>query len=165
MLRRAAVLAPLAALLVTGAVLASPLSPLAGDDEPGKAAAPAPAPTPCPTIERGPGFVAADLDGDGCPTALRWDGEVLEVPEGTIVAPARYAIGRPGDVLLFGDWDCDGLVTPAIHRAEVGQTVVFDDWAEPGRPLEGRTEAVAPGGEASVRSGDDGCDRLVVTPD
>lgn len=157
-LRRAALLAPLAALVITGAVLASPLSPLAGQDEDGPAVPPTTA--ACTAIERGPGFVAADLDGDGCPTALRWDGEVLEVPEDTTIAAARYAIGRPGDTLVFGDWDCDGLVTPAIHRPEVGQTVIFDEWANAGQPLEGRTAEVEPGGTATVEAGDDGCDEL-----
>lgn len=159
-LRRAAALAPLAALVITVTVLVSPLSPLAGDDEAAKVALPT-APV-CPAIDRGPGFVTADLDLDGCPTALRWDGEVLEVPEGSTIAAARYAIGRPGDTLLFGDWDCDRLVTPALHRPAIGQIVVFDEWARAGRPLEGRTDEVPTGGAATVRVGSDGCDELHV---
>lgn len=163
-LRRAAVLAPLAALVVTAAVLVSPVSPLTGGEEASRAATLVATPTAqvCPTIDRGPGFVPADLDLDGCPTALRWDGEVLEVPAGSTVAAARYAIGRPGDTLLFGDWDCDRLVTPALHRSAIGQTVVFDEWAEAGQPLEGRTLEVPTGGEATVRVGSDGCDELHV---
>ncbi|MEX2659119.1 MAG: serine/threonine-protein kinase [Acidimicrobiales bacterium] len=159
-LRRAALLVPLVALVVTAAVLLSPLSPLNDEGDDAGGAVPVTAP-PCPPIEREPGLVAADLDGDGCPTALRWDGAVLEVPEGAGVPAARYAIGRPGDVLLFGDWDCDGIVTPAVHRPDAGKVIVFDRWAVAGSPLQGRTSDVEPGSSVTVAEGDDGCDVLV----
>lgn len=165
-LRRAALLVPIAALVVTAAVLVSPLSPIAGgnaDPAGDEAAVELPSTTvPCAGIETGPGRVTADLDGDGCPTSLRWDGAVLEVPPGAGVPVARYAIGRPGDVLLFGDWDCDGVVTPGLHRPDDGEVVVFDRWAEAGSPLEGRTVRGEPGGTASVVLGDDGCDAVAV---
>ncbi len=165
-LRRTALLVPIAALVVTVAVFVSPLSPLERDGaEPAAegVAVDSPATTvPCPVVERGPGRVTADLDGDGCLTSLRWDGAVLEVPPGAGVPAARYAIGRPGDVLLFGDWDCDGVVTPSLHRPDDGEIVVFDRWAEAGNPLEGTTVRGEPGGTASVVTDEDGCDTVSV---
>ncbi|MDQ3569685.1 MAG: serine/threonine protein kinase [Actinomycetota bacterium] len=98
----------------------------------------------------------ADLDGDGCPSAVAWSGNVLEV-EGR-----RYQLGRAGDAVVLGDWDCDGRDTPALYRPG-GAVFFFDAWAEDGHPL-----PAASGGEhvkdgrPEVQQGSEGCDRLVV---
>jgi hypothetical protein len=75
-------------------------------------------------------------------------------------AGRRYAVGEPGDVVLLGDWDCDGTASPVVHRPATGQVWRFDAWPETTTPL---APAVVSTGAADVavrRSGD--CDQLVV---
>ena len=98
----------------------------------------------------------ADIDGDGCPSAVTWSANVLEV-EGR-----RYQLGQPGDALLLGDWDCDGRDTPALYRPG-GTVFFFDAWAEDGQalPAASRGDHVMDGAP-EVHHGKDGCDRLVV---
>ena len=43
----------------------------------------------------------------------------------------RYAIGTEGDLVVIGDWDCDGVATPAIARPGTGQVAMFDRWPPP----------------------------------
>lgn len=112
-----------------------------------------PAVVACPPV---PAPLQADVDGDGCPSAVGWSGNVLEV-EGH-----RYHLGEPGDSVLLGDWDCDGRDTPALYRPD-GVVFFFDGWAEDGRPLPAASRGDRlPQGEPEVRGGEDGCDRVVV---
>ncbi len=103
-----------------------------------------------------PAPLQADVDGDGCPSAVGWSGNVLEV-EGH-----RYQLGEPGDTVVLGDWDCDGRDTPALYRPG-GAVFFFDGWAQEGRPLPAASRGDhLPEGRPEVRHGEDGCDRLVV---
>ena len=43
----------------------------------------------------------------------------------------RYAIGTEGDLVVIGDWDCDGVATPAIARPGTGPVAMFDRWPPP----------------------------------
>ena len=72
----------------------------------------------------------------------------------------RYALGSPGDVVLIGDWDCDGVDAPAVHRPATGQVWRFDEWPETAEPLAPRLVASA-ADAVEVRRGE-GCDQLVV---
>jgi hypothetical protein len=77
----------------------------------------------------------------------------------------RIAIGEPGDQLVLGDWDCDGVDTPALYRTRAGDVHYFDAWprVEQQRYQPDRTEPVGPGGSASLAEGDgDRCDRIEV---
>ena len=47
----------------------------------------------------------------------------------------RYAIGAEGDLVVIGDWDCDGEATPAIARTSTGHVVLFDRWPPPGATI------------------------------
>ena len=47
----------------------------------------------------------------------------------------RYAIGAEGDLVVIGDWDCDGEATPAIARTSTGHVVLFDRWPSPGATI------------------------------
>lgn len=114
-----------------------------------------PGPNACPPV---PTPMEADLDGDGCPSAVMWSERerVLEV-EGR-----RYRLGQPGDTVLLGDWDCDGRDTPALYRPG-GAVFFFDAWAEAGQPLPAASQGEQlQDGKAEVVHGEDGCDRLVV---
>lgn len=83
----------------------------------------------------------ADIDGDGCvePVTVTADGVVQ-------VADERWALGRPGDQITLGDWDCDGSATPAVYRQSTGDVFVFDAWADHSRPLEVDPVGHVPGG-------------------
>ena len=47
----------------------------------------------------------------------------------------RYAIGVQGDLVATGDWDCDGIPTPAIVRPATGDVVLFEEWPGPDESL------------------------------
>lgn len=84
-----------------------------------------PEPTTVPPARPSCGPVGApDLDDDGC-------GDQLDI-EGTIVrvGDLRFQVGRPDDVVTLGDWDCDGVVTPALLRPSTGEVFVFSEWTE-----------------------------------
>jgi len=127
---------------------------------PSTAPAPAPAPAPatdgrCPAVR---GEALADVDGDGCPDAIAIDGERVTV------GPTSWVVGRPGDVLVVADWDCDTVATAAVLRPDTGEVFVFDRWAGADDEL-----TVAPtatiSGASDVRAVDadgDGCSRLTV---
>lgn len=67
---------------------------------------------------------AADVDGDGCP-------DPLEVSHGVVAAAgARWQVGAPDDLVVIGDWDCDGLATPAVVRPSSGHVWTFPRWAD-----------------------------------
>jgi hypothetical protein len=74
----------------------------------------------------------------------------------------RYAVGSEGDVLALGDWDCDGVTTPAVLRPSTGSVFRFDIWAtaEAGLTVRPATTIMgAVGLRADLAA--DGCARLV----
>lgn len=80
----------------------------------------------------------------------------------------RYAIGSEGDLVVIGDWDCDGEATPAIARPNTGQVVLFDRWPSPGATIS-ESDASARrvvddliGVELEKADGPGACDRLRV---
>jgi eukaryotic-like serine/threonine-protein kinase len=177
-------LAALAAVLVPiGIVLAFALG---GDDDPvitadPPTAAPDPGtteatePTELPACEDAPALppgngdaVPADTTGAGCTVDLGWDPDtqVLAVPQGDDEV-VRYQLGEAGDVLLVGDWDCDGAQTPGLYRPSSGEVFLFDGFAGPGGELDSgpAQQTGAIGGDPVVVTGDDGCDRIEVPGD
>jgi eukaryotic-like serine/threonine-protein kinase len=100
----------------------------------------------------------ADAEGRGCRVPVVWDGHELHVPvdDGTV---ARYDLGAaPGDVLLLGDWSCDGHDSPALYRPDDGQLFVFEAFAEDTR-ARGEPTGVT-GGRPVVVTDADGCPRI-----
>lgn len=80
----------------------------------------------------------------------------------------RYAIGAEGDLVVIGDWDCDGEATPAIAQTSTGQVVLFDRWPSPGATIS-ESDASARrvvddliGVELERADESGGCDRLRV---
>ena len=121
----------------------------------------------CPALSRPPvpsggAVLVGDVDGDGCDSASLWDGKVLlvEVEQGQ---PARrYQVGKPGDQLVLGDWDCNGTDTLGIYRPVTGERFLFQSWPV-GKALAADSVPGAPlGGMARVVHGNKGCDRLEV---
>jgi hypothetical protein len=44
----------------------------------------------------------------------------------------QFSVGDPGDRVVLGDWDCDGVATAALARPSSGDVYVFDAWPDPG---------------------------------
>jgi eukaryotic-like serine/threonine-protein kinase len=115
--------------------------------------------------------VEGDPEGDGCPTVGVYQPEAIGGAEHMVLSiridgdRQRIAIGEPGDQLVLGDWDCDGVDTPGLYRAGAGDVQYFDVWpqVERERYQPDRTEPAGPGGRATLARGDgDRCDRIEV---
>lgn len=115
--------------------------------------------------------VEGDPEGDGCPTVGVYQRETVGGTERMVLSiridgdQQRIAIGEPGDQLVLGDWDCDGVDTPGLYRAAAGDVQYFDTWpqVEQQRYQPDRTEPAGTGGSASLAEADgDGCDRIEV---
>lgn len=100
----------------------------------------------------------ADVDGDGCPEALRYADGVLEA------GGIRWALGQAGDQVATGDWSCRGVRTVALFRPSTGDLFRFDGWAGPGIDQHAVAVARVQGGQV-LRAADvdrDGCHEAVV---
>ena len=40
----------------------------------------------------------------------------------------QIGLGEPGDQVVLGDWNCDGIDTPALYRRAAGEVQYFDVW-------------------------------------
>jgi eukaryotic-like serine/threonine-protein kinase len=104
----------------------------------------------------------ADVEGRGCTVPVGWDGRQLIVPLRS-GASVRYDLdAHPDDVLLLGDWNCDGRAAPALYRPVDGQLFVFDGFSEDAT-ARGTSSGVIDGRPIVVRD-DGGCDRIDVEP-
>jgi len=74
----------------------------------------------------------------------------------------RYGLGRLGDVAVIGDWDCNGVRTPALLQFESSTVSVFSVWPDPGAAIAPDSTAVIQGatGLEAVERGE--CDQLRV---
>jgi hypothetical protein len=129
-----------------------------------RAGAPGPEPESPTSVVARPGcppvtsVLAADVDGDGCPDALRYD-------DGVVVAgDVRWAVGAPGDQPAVGDWTCRGVGTLALLRPSTGEVFVFDAWATVDHDVVGGVRTRVEGATALRTVGGDGrsCPQLVV---
>jgi eukaryotic-like serine/threonine-protein kinase len=100
----------------------------------GAAVEPACAGLPLP-VPAGAQVVRGDTAGIGClASGVYADGVLTIRLEPTDAAPRRYALGLAGDRLFLGDWNCDGIATPALLRPSTGETIYFDSWAPSSEP-------------------------------
>lgn len=137
-----------------------PLTPRTHDGEtttPAPAPAPARAPGlgnrgPCPTVSA----PAADVDGDGCAEGVVIDGSSIQA------GPVKYRLGEASDRLAVGDWDCDGLATPALVRPGTGEVFVFARWATATEPLTLAPTAVVAAGATPVSDRPSRCGPLLL---
>lgn len=90
----------------------------------GTPSADSPAPTAPPRCAAVSAPSPADVDGDGCAEAVTVTGERVTV------GPVTWVVGRPDDVVVVGDWDCDGTATAASLRPATGEVFVFDRWPD-----------------------------------
>ena len=88
---------------------------------------------------------------------------VLRIPLGG--SEKRIALGEPGDQVVLGDWDCDGVDTPALYRQAAGEVQYFDVWPSVAdRSYEpDAVEDATPGVQVTLEEGsgdDQDCDRV-----
>ena len=93
--------------------------------------------------------------------ATRWSPTTAELTVVTEDGPVRYRVGAPGDALVIGDWDCDGIDTPGLYRPTTGETFLFDDWAHDEALAATPGPVLEPGGDVRVRR-EAGCDHVAV---
>jgi hypothetical protein len=88
---------------------------------------------------------------------------VVTSSETTLVhGDARWRVGRSGDVVVIGDWDCDRTETPAVLRPATGEVWSFPRWPVGDEPLTGTLVATVPGALGARVVPHDRCDRLTV---
>jgi hypothetical protein len=78
---------------------------------------------------------------------------------------ARYAVGRPGDLVAVGDWACTGSPTPILLRPSSGELFAFDAWAGPAKEVRARALGQvehAVGVRAVRAAGPEPCDQVEV---
>jgi hypothetical protein len=91
---------------------------------------------PCPAPSAPPAgatTMTADVDGDGCAELFIRVLDIIERVGGP--SAAKFSIGRADDVVVLGDWDCDGRATPALYRPGAGRAWIFDSWATSSEPV------------------------------
>lgn len=76
----------------------------------------------------------------------------------------RYQVGAPGDIVVLGDWDCDGAPTPTVVRPADGSVWVFRGWAPGGEVVVAEALGYAPAPVAAAATPErGGCDVLTIT--
>ncbi|HEU5152731.1 MAG TPA: serine/threonine-protein kinase [Iamia sp.] len=141
---------------------------VAGGEPPDAVACPDLEPIPVPP---GAEDLEGDLNGDGCPVQVVWDGQVMRfrLEEGD-TRPRSFDFRQAGDrapgQLLLGDWDCDGADTPALYQPGDGVVAYFD--VVPGQVGGEATATPDPtgvtGGRARLEPGEGGrCDTVEVS--
>ncbi|MEY2460209.1 MAG: serine/threonine protein kinase, bacterial [Acidimicrobiaceae bacterium] len=86
-------------------------------------------------IPAGAQIVRGDTAGIGCLTTGVYADRVLTIRlHPTDPQPRRFALGLPGDRIFLGDWNCDGVATPALVRPSTGATLYYDSWSTNEKP-------------------------------
>ena len=80
-----------------------------------------------------------------------------------VVGSQRFEAGVPGDRVALGDWNCDGIATPAVLRPATGALFVFEEWASEGSDVSiAPTRTIVDAVDVQDRERADGCSTLVV---
>lgn len=98
----------------------------------------------------------ADRRCDGCTDGMSVEGNTVTV--GT----TRYRLGRDGDLVAVGDWDCDGDATAALLRPSTGEVHTFDAWPTGGEPLVATASGTFPGA-VEIATAPTGCGPPIVS--
>jgi hypothetical protein len=93
-----------------------------------------------------------------CPTTAEVRGGVV------VIGGQRVTVGRAGDEVAVGDWDCDGAPTAVVLRPTTGELLELGLVDDEAAPEVVRAERI----EGAVRiapEADDGCPVLAVETD
>ena len=84
------------------------------------------------------------------------------IVHGNVVERAgrRWAVGKAGDVVAIGRWNCDGESLPAVLRPATGQIWVFSAWPDGSASVAGRPARAVPDAVRLRIRIDGKCDRL-----
>lgn len=86
-------------------------------------------------VPAGAQVIRGDTAAIGCVTTGVYVNEVLTIRlEPTDPQPRRFALGLPGDRIYLGDWNCDGIATPALVRPSIGARLYYDTWSTNEKP-------------------------------
>jgi tRNA A-37 threonylcarbamoyl transferase component Bud32 len=126
------------------------------------------------SVSPGGQLVEGDVDGKGCVVQgiyqlqqVTGAGNVMVLTIDRGGERQHLLLGEPGDHLVLGDWDCDGVDTPGLYKPAAGAVLYYDAWPDVAaqRYQADRTETVEPGGRAERAESNGGrCDRIAVTP-
>ena len=114
-------------------------------------------PTSCPPTTSA---TTADVNGDGCADDITVSGSSIDA------AGHHYTLGVGGtDLVVFGDWNCRGIATPAVLHSSSGAVDVFDSWPTPAQRsiTARRVGTFANARSLAARPMNNGCDVLVVS--
>ncbi len=88
------------------------------------------------------GLGLSGLTGSPAPTPVRRAFAAPAVHDGDLdLGGTRFHIGRRGDRIVFGDWNGDGVVTPALLRPTSGAVFFYASWPSAHHPLRARPVA------------------------
>jgi hypothetical protein len=93
---------------------------------------------------------------------------VPAVEDGRIIVAGghRFEAGIAGDRVAVGDWNCDGVATPALLRPSTGALFMFDSWATEGNDVSVAPARTIPGAvDLHPLDRGDGCSTLIVLLD
>lgn len=154
--RRGLVLAGAAAAVVAALAVVRAAGP---DDAAGPSRASASHPSDPPTTTVPP--VPACVAGPGRPLSAGECGRRVEVDGPVVVIDGlRSVVGRAGDHVLVGDWDCAGQLRPAVLRPSTGEVLVLSPPAPDGVRSAEVAERVRGATRLAVDADADGCPTL-----
>lgn len=94
---------------------------------------------------------APTTSSTAAPVARVWPNEPVDVTGNEVrTGGHRWSVGRPGDVIALGDWDCDGSATPAVLRPGSGRLHLFTAWATEEAPLTASPGPTVPANASAV---------------
>ncbi|MEY2420842.1 MAG: eukaryotic-like serine/threonine-protein kinase [Acidimicrobiaceae bacterium] len=118
---------------------------------------------------RGEGSVAAVDEAPSLPSSVTSTNASSSIPahveNGRIIVfgAQRFEAGVAGDRVAVGDWNCDGVSTPAVLRPSTGAVFVFDAWASDGADVSvSPSHTIVGAVDVLTRDRGDGCSTLVV---
>ncbi len=97
-----------------------------------------------------------DINGDGCTEKIQIgtnSGAGVVAGQPAIATPTRrWLIGQTDDLVAVGDWNCDGIATPAVLRPTSGEAFFFAVWPYGSPPAQPTSRASVPTGATRVSS-------------
>src|SRR5258706_9476186 len=101
-------------------------------------------------------------------TSLPADMSPIETQHGGPISydGKQYTVGDGTDLVLQGDWDCDGTTTIAVLRPTTGALFVFESWADASHDVTASPTTYIDIGATLETLHDGACDTLtVIQPD
>lgn len=88
---------------------------------------------------------------------------VVEVAGGVVSSSGRrWQVAAPDDLVVIGDWDCDGLATPAVVRPGTGHVWTYANWAEGTEGVVADAAGTVPDAISATAVTVDGCHHLEI---